>query len=377
MQYFLDYLVSNIPLFCLSFVVIFLAVRNFKFRRKESIYFIVFTALVIYLSVAVYLERLEASFGHVVSATFFTTSGYIVRPILLFIFCLLANADKKRSYVFYLAWISPIIINLAVYLLPLFFNTSVANVVFYYELQADGSAKFMRGGIINFFAHVVSLAYLLLLVYVSTMRFYGKHRRDAMVLSLCVIFISATVIAEVVTGRNDLLNVVCEICAIINYIFITSVNTSKDALTNLYDRKTFYEDSTRYKDKINGIIQMDMNGLKHLNDSLGHQAGDNALFEVSNIFDNCLYKETMFAYRLSGDEFIILMIQGKEEELLTVVKRIKERMESSIYSIAIGYCYIEKNSKIDFREAMIISEKMMYEDKNKYYLDNKIERRRE
>ena len=77
--------------------------------------------------------------------------------------------------------------------------------------------------------------------------------------------------------RNDLLNIVCEICAAINYIFIMTVNSSRDPLTKLYDRRTYLEDVSRYKNIINGLIAIDMNELKFVNDNYGHQEGDKAL----------------------------------------------------------------------------------------------------
>ena len=377
MSDFINYITTNIPLFCLSFVVLFLAIRNINVRRRESIYFIVFTALVLYLSVAVFMERYDAHHGIKFWATFFTATGYIVRPVLLYIFCLLANMEKKRSQKFYILWGIPLLVNMAVYILPLFIDVKgISTLVFSYAEQIDGTLKFTRGGPLNFFSHAISFGYLLLLFYVSVLRFYGKHRRDAMVLSLCIIFIFITVLAEVLTGRNDLLNIVCEICAIINYIFITSVNASRDVLTNLYDRRTFYEDSARYKNKINGIVQIDMNGLKNLNDKFGHTKGDEALNTISKVFSASLQKDTMFAYRLSGDEFVILMIQGKKEYLDNTIEQIRSLIGFTEYSIAIGSYFIDKGDQITFEEALKEAELLMYADKSKFYISNHIDRRR-
>lgn len=372
----LHYLTSNIPLFSLAFIVVFLAIRNIKIRRKESLYFIIFTALVLFLSVAVSLERFEAHQGNYVLATIFTTSGYIIRPVLLYIFCMLSNMDQKRGKYFYILWAIPLFANFIIYLFPLFFGVpGLSTMVFSYQMQEDGSAIFTRGGILNFFSHFVSVIYLGLLIFVSTLRFHGKHRRDGIVIILCVIFIVLTVVTEVITGRNDLLNIICEICALINYVFIITINASKDVLTNLYDRRTFYEDVSRYKNQINGIVQLDMNGLKFINDAKGHNAGDEALAVIASIFGNCLYKDTMFAYRLSGDEFAILMIQGKKEHLEDTVEKIRIRTNNTTYSVAIGHCYISKDDNISFEQAYKRAERLMYEDKDKFYENSDIKRR--
>ena len=285
------------------------------------------------------------------------------------IFVLLANMDYKRTKMFYRICFIPLIVNLLVYLLPLFFGVpGISKVVFYYQMNEDGvTASFCRGSFLNFVSHAVSLYYLVLLTYVSTVRFHSKHRRDGLVIIFCVIIIMATVAAEMVTGRNDLLNIVCEICAMINFIFIMTVNSSKDPLTNLYDRRTYYEDVSRYKEIINGIIQIDLNGLKNLNDHFGHLEGDKALITLADIFESSIDTATMCTYHISGDEFIILMFQGKIAELDKTVDQIRAKMHESDYSAAIGCCYIDKKEgNITYEEAFKKAEELMYADKSRY-----------
>ena len=79
---FFNYLANNVPLFSISLVMIFLSARNLKIRKKESILFLVFTAIVLLLSVVVTIEKLSQRDGLVVLGTVFTSIGYIFRPIL-------------------------------------------------------------------------------------------------------------------------------------------------------------------------------------------------------------------------------------------------------------------------------------------------------
>lgn len=375
---FLDYLANNIPLFSICVVMLFIAIRNFKLRKNESIYFISFTVVLLVLSVVVEMENYAKASGNVILGTIFSSLGYVLRPALLIIFIMLANMEFKRSRKFYLITLIPLGIIFLIYLIPLFINVpALRNLVFYYEEQGDGTAKFIRGTPLNFASHVLSIFYLAILVYVSTMRFHGKHRRDGLVLIICVAIILTTVLVEVFTSRNDLLNIVCGICMMINYIFILSVNSSKDPLTNLYDRRTYYEDISRYKDLVNGIIQIDMNGLKYLNDNFGHNSGDQALLIIGNVLENNTEKGVMCSYRLSGDEFLILMFQGKEETLTQTVTAIKEAMKDTEYSIAVGYYFIKKGENISFENAMKEAEKLMYIDKNNYYQATGFDRRQQ
>ena len=371
------YLANNIPLFSICAVMIYIAVRNLRLRRRESLYFLAFSTILVILSVVVEMEKYSQRMGYVVVGTIFTSFGYILRPSLLFIFILLANMEYKRKRGFYLLTLIPLGINFIVYLIPLFMGVpALRNLIFYYEAVGDGTAKFMRGTFLNFTSHAFSLFYLGILVYVSTMRFQGKHRRDGIVLIICVAIIFVTVLTEVLAKRNDLLNVVCGICMMINYIFILSVNSSRDPLTNLYDRRTYYEDVARFKSQIKGVIQIDVNGLKNLNDNYGHDAGDKALLTVGRILENSIQNAEMCVYHLSGDEFLILMFQGKNESLEAAVNAIRLAVEETEYSIAIGYYFVNRNENIPYEVALKKAEQLMYSDKEHYYQQSGNDRRR-
>ena len=367
-----SYLVSNIPLFAISSVMIFLAFRNLNIRKKESVYFLVFTTIVLFLSIVCALEKYSQRAGLPIVGTIFTSIGYILRPTLLYLFVLLANMEFRRERWFFWMLGIPLIVNTIVYILPLFMNVEPLNhLVFYYKMNDDGvTASFNRGTFLNFFSHALCLFYLGVVVYVSTVRFNGRHRRDSIVLLICVVFVLATVVAEVVSKRNDLLNIVCEICATINYIFIMTVNSSRDPLTNLYDRRTYLEDVSRYKGIINGLIAIDMNELKFVNDNYGHKTGDQALSSLAKIFVNSIEPSNMCAYRVSGDEFIILMFKGRIEQLDNAMSTIRQKMHECEYSAAIGCCFIDKKAgDISFEEAVRKAEELMYQDKNKHYID--------
>ena len=359
--------------------MLFIAIRNMKLRRRESIYFIAFISVLLFLSLVIEMETLAKKTGNVMLGTVFTSMGYIFRPALLYIFILLANMEYKRTKLFYLFGLIPLGILVVIYILPLFIDVpALRNLVFYYQLNDEGTkAAFKRGTFLNFASHAVSLYYLLFLIYVSTVRFHGKHRRDGIVLLICVGIILATVTTEVATGRSDLLNIVCAVCMMINYIFILSVNSSRDPLTNLYDRRTYYEDVSRYKNFVNGIIQIDMNGLKYVNDNYGHNIGDEALLVIAQVLEKNVNRSEMCAYRLSGDEFLILMFQGKKEDLDETVLHIEEAMNDTKYSIALGYYFIDKSEHLTFEEAMKYTEELMYLDKSKYYQENNIDRRKQ
>jgi diguanylate cyclase (GGDEF)-like protein/PAS domain S-box-containing protein len=85
-----------------------------------------------------------------------------------------------------------------------------------------------------------------------------------------------------------------------------------DALTGLKNRKAFYEQlqnsifrAKRYGTEI-GLIYIDIDQFKRVNDTLGHEIGDMLLQEIKNRLEGCLRK-TDFISRIGGDEFVIIV----------------------------------------------------------------------
>ena len=96
------------------------------------------------------------------------------------------------------------------------------------------------------------------------------------------------------------------------------------------NRQAFYDDCNLYNKSIGAVASLDMNGLKMLNDSKGHQAGDEALRKIGD----CLLKiadEKTLAYRVGGDEFIVV-IHGKHDRFFyeDVVTRIRNNVARDV-----------------------------------------------
>jgi diguanylate cyclase (GGDEF)-like protein/PAS domain S-box-containing protein len=90
-----------------------------------------------------------------------------------------------------------------------------------------------------------------------------------------------------------------------------------DALTGLKNRKAFYEQlqnaiyrAKRYGTEI-GLIYIDIDEFKRVNDTLGHEIGDMLLQEIKNRLEGCLRK-TDFISRIGGDEFVIIVDDPKK-----------------------------------------------------------------
>jgi diguanylate cyclase (GGDEF)-like protein len=95
-----------------------------------------------------------------------------------------------------------------------------------------------------------------------------------------------------------------------------------DVMTGLHNRAYFEEQLARLADvKKLGIIMADLDGLKQVNDTLGHQAGDQFIRRAAEVLKSATGGEQVVA-RVGGDEFSILMPNCSEEDVQKMVDRI-------------------------------------------------------
>lgn len=100
-----------------------------------------------------------------------------------------------------------------------------------------------------------------------------------------------------------------------------------DYLTGALNKKALYEEldreiifSNRYKNK-SAILMFDLNGLKQINDKLGHLAGDKVLIDFVMQSKLCLRESDKFG-RFGGDEFLAVLPNASKEDALLVAERI-------------------------------------------------------
>lgn len=92
-----------------------------------------------------------------------------------------------------------------------------------------------------------------------------------------------------------------------------------DALTELPNRILFYdrlnkaiERARRYKEMV-GVLYLDLDGFKLVNDTLGHDAGDALLRETAKRISACI-RESDTVARMGGDEFTVILCNGRTPE---------------------------------------------------------------
>ena len=131
-----------------------------------------------------------------------------------------------------------------------------------------------------------------------------------------------------------------------------------DSLVDLLNREEFQKEYDRlinFSDKSPSIISLifiDLDNFKTLNDTFGHQAGDDALIKISEIIRQCI-RQSDIAARFGGDEFMILLRSDSIEQSKIVAEKVLlniAHFQTSFHeedvmfgaSIGIGYSPEEK-----------------------------------
>lgn len=129
------------------------------------------------------------------------------------------------------------------------------------------------------------------------------------------------------------------------------------------DRVSRYDDSA-------AMLFIDLDGLKMINDTFGHQAGDQALIQVAEVLIEGIRKSDCVA-RLGGDEFAVLLERADEAKAIETAERLVSMITDCEFcfqgmclplSVAIGIAVIEPN---DTPEAcMARADHAMYREKS-------------
>ena len=154
---------------------------------------------------------------------------------------------------------------------------------------------------------------------------------------------------------------------------------NKDGLTGLYNRQYFENalaEEIKKAEKYDihfGIIMADANGLKEVNDTYGHEAGDNLIKSIAHFLKNNS-RETDIVARLGGDEFCMLLPNTNEKgarELLNRMKRLCDREEAKITdqtTVPISISFGAAGSDTTQPEEVVKKADLaMYEAKQRYY----------
>lgn len=150
-----------------------------------------------------------------------------------------------------------------------------------------------------------------------------------------------------------------------------------DSLTGLANRALFGDRVESFvaqrKDGVVSVLFVDLDDFKFINDSLGHQVGDDLLVAVAARLSDCVRDQDLVA-RLSGDEFAVLLESAVDrQDAVAVAQRVQDSLESPIIiddreimiSASVGIA-VERRSNIERAETILrAADVAMYRAKHK------------
>lgn len=152
-----------------------------------------------------------------------------------------------------------------------------------------------------------------------------------------------------------------------------------DELTGLYNRRALYVTGYNlYREATENhqsscVIFLDMDGLKQINDTFGHQDGDKAILSLAGILGKS-FRDDDLVVRYGGDEFVILMVDISEDTLFRALDRISGELAAFnsrnenpwVLSASWGYVFNEAGCRQrPFEEIIAESDEKLYEKKRK------------
>jgi two-component system, cell cycle response regulator len=151
-----------------------------------------------------------------------------------------------------------------------------------------------------------------------------------------------------------------------------------DALTSLYNRRGFellagqqLKAAARTAQVLN-LVFVDIDNMKQINDTLGHQTGDSALVALATLMKNACRSSDIVA-RLGGDEFAMLLYCNGEYGGRKIWERLRQNIESHNQrsdipyrlEVSAGIVEYESNQPCSLDELLARADRLMYDEKKR------------
>jgi diguanylate cyclase (GGDEF)-like protein len=344
---------------------------NRHLPQERLFMLMVYTNIVLCISDAIAwsLENSSGAFNYILNHIF-SSSAFVAIPILTYTWFLYSifNIFKDTALLEkYEKLMKPLII---VSVLLVIIN-SFTHFLYY----LDENNCYHRGPL--FYPYVFSC--FSILIFTFGMIIYNKKKIRVDHFAPMLFFVVPTIITSIlaiVMYGTAISWVGTTLAIFIIYLFIQSQRLGTDYLTNLYNRRQLNEylqnqmRGRRNNEKF-GIVMVDINKFKKINDNWGHTTGDEVLITHSKLLKSS-FRAGEFIARYGGDEFIIVMKATCIEDIAAAVRRFMDSVERFnktnikpwTLSVSIGYdLYDPSISDLSIDELLNHVDRLMYKAK--------------
>ena len=278
-----------------------------------------------------------------------TATKYSIYPYILFVMTMITVKSQ-------LSWKKNFLILLpATLAVPVYFSTQWTHLVCFYSR----SNKWMAGPL-RYLPYAIFALYLVLFLVRNVIFLHSETRQIRWILYFIIFAPAVGVPLYLFTDYSDDYSALFTSSIVLYYLFIYLHFARFDSLTGLLNRQVYYSDMNDGTNKIDYAVSIDLNDLKLINDSYGHDAGDTALKTVANVLKKKVGKNGTI-YRIGGDEFVIFYRNVDEGAVVHAIEAMRNEMAKTPYVCAFGYA--KKEGVHSVEDAVRFADREMYDDK--------------
>ena len=323
----------------------------------------------------VFLDKMEGS--PVRLHWFITFFEFSITPYLAI--SLARSSGMKRKLKLMLALMG---VNVLTQIISLF-----TGIIFYIDSNGD----FQRGNFYWIYLVFCGISFIYILYVFIQIGIRSKLRNLINIILIASIMIVGQTANTIDGNINSGYSSICVtatllyICLqnIFRHIMIEKLDIEKkisnhDALTKVWSRISFNNKVKEFDQKIEedpeavkfAVCVCDLNSLKLVNDTLGHDFGDTYIINCCRVI--CNFFKHSPVYRIGGDEFVALLQTDDYENLVQIKKDVLEFSETEIQklvppaekrSFASGFAIYDSTKDKNFGDVMKRADKEMYENK--------------
>ena len=235
---------------------------------------------------------------------------------------------------------------------------------------------------------LIALALVISIVQLHRMGASSVRRREWLLSGLLAIGVSIDLALYNLSGSSDKLSF--SLLSMLLYtmlIFMSNLTDANkraytDTLTGLFNKNRWdtLMNTPAFTDRNIGVIMFDLNRLKHVNDTMGHAAGDRMIFNFANILRNSIPISNTIC-RWGGDEFTVLCMEASQDMMEMYIDRVHAAAndynasgQTPSLHFAAGYALSSEFPELSPSELLRKADERMYLDKNQWYQQHTLTR---
>lgn len=236
----------------------------------------------------------------------------------------------------------------------------------------------MLVGLMYYICALIAMLPFVLLLIASVLYYLNKENYGVREVIIPVIVFAVIpmvfAIAEAILGTNSSFALVgLAIAEMFLYTHTIVLSVNSDDLTGLFNKRQMLKDADYLiRNHIPwGVIMIDANRFKSINDEFGHSEGDHAIRLISNVLESVVDRNDSRAYRFGGDEFVILLSKEAINDADNIIRMIDMRLEKKnndeilpyILSVSSGYETYDEENDSSISDVLARADDKMYKDK--------------